>query len=174
MDQGGATSFAPVPYMLELRPRHDPLRGSLLAGMARRMPANACGQPLRCVEQLGASLLERSLAGLNRLMELGVDPLARLFWAPRPGVRAQLPVARAPFREPVITADPRLLRLRQQLESQPQPAATLQASSMSATMPLPVAPELPPPTPPPRPTSGAVGSGAPSETTPQDLVKVAS
>ena len=52
---------------------------------------------------------------------------------------------RAPFREPVITADPRVLRLRQQVESQPQASGTLPATASQAKREFPAAPELPAP-----------------------------
>ena len=142
---GGATSFVHVPYMLELSPRREPLRGSLLVALARRLPTSSCGHPWQCAQRLGGRLLDRSVAGLNRLLELGVEPMARLFWAPRPGVAAGSGGIRAPFREPVITADPRVLRLRQQLESQPHPVGHLQATTSPGTGVLPAAPELPPP-----------------------------
>ncbi|MFN7900566.1 MAG: hypothetical protein ACK5N0_13040 [Synechococcaceae cyanobacterium] len=142
---GGATSFVHVPYMLELVPRREPLRGSLLVALARRLPTRSCGHPLQCAQRLGGQLLDRGLAGVNRLMELGVEPMARLLWAPRPGVAAGSVGTRAPFREPVITADPRVLRLRQQLESQPQPVSQLRATPSPGTGVLPAAPELPPP-----------------------------
>ena len=124
---GGATSFVHVPYMLRLSRRETPLQGSLLAGLAQRLPDAGCGTPLHCVHQLGNTLVDRALAGLNRLMEQGVEPVARLLWAPRVPHHPQRPAQKAPLREPVINADPQPLRQRQaqDLEARftPEPAA---------------------------------------------------
>ncbi len=63
--------------------------------------------------QLLGGLTDRVLAGFNRLMAQGVEPLARLIWAPQlrstPGQKVQRP----PLREPVITADPQAVQQRQ-------------------------------------------------------------
>lgn len=124
---GGATSFVHVPYMLRLSRRETPLQGSLLAGLAQRLPDAGCGTPLHCVQQLGNTLVDRALAGLNRLMDQGVEPLARLLWAPQVPHHPQRPAQNAPLREPVINADPQPLRQRQaqDLEARftPEPAA---------------------------------------------------
>ncbi|WP_225323157.1 hypothetical protein [Synechococcus sp. RSCCF101] len=75
---GGATSFAHVPYLLRLEERPRPLQGTLLAALRPRLPRPAtCGSPGDCLSALGVGLLDRSLAGLNRVMERGVEPIAR-------------------------------------------------------------------------------------------------
>jgi len=113
---GGATSFVHVPYMLRLSRRAVPLQGSLLAGLAVSSSARSCGNPFQCGQTLGGQLMDRALAGFNRLMEQGVEPVARLIWAPR-GKGNQRPSDRAPFREPPISADPLALQARQQQET---------------------------------------------------------
>ncbi len=113
---GGATSFVHVPYMLRLSRRAVPLQGSLLASLAVSSSARGCGNPFQCGQTLGGQLMDRALAGFNRLMEQGVEPVARLIWAPR-GQGNQRPSDRAPFREPPISADPLALQARQQQET---------------------------------------------------------
>jgi hypothetical protein len=123
---GGMTSYVHVPYLLRLSPRARPLHGSLLAA-ARRLPElrSGCGTPLHCTTALGTGLMDRAMAGLNRVMEQGVEPIARLLWAPS----GPAPVAgsgreslRAPLREPPITADPVALR-EPEPEPEPEPEA---------------------------------------------------
>ena len=164
---GGASSFVHVPYMLRLSRRSMPLQGSLLVGLAVDSDAKACGQPLACGQTLSGQLLDRLLAGFNRLMEEGVEPLARLFWAPR--LRAhQRQGQRAPLREAPISADPLALQSRQRLEERSaSPAADREPAPLalpgSDTLP---APELLPPLP---PEAGPAGSGAPpADATPTD------
>ena len=116
---GGATSFVHVPYMLRMSQRTTPLRGSLLEGLTPKLPGETqCEGPVDCVQLFGAHLADRALAGLNRVMEQGVEPLARMIWAPSstPKPRKDLPdqpqqdLDRSPLREPPITADPLVLR----------------------------------------------------------------
>jgi hypothetical protein len=109
---GGATSFVHVPYMLRLSRRAVALQGSLLAGLAMGGGPAGCGNPFQCGQTLGGQLIDRVLAGFNRLMEQGVEPLARLVWAPR-GQGTQRPSVRSPLREPPISADPIALQARQ-------------------------------------------------------------
>ena len=112
---GGATSFVHVPYMLRLSRRSLPLPGALLASLTPHLPLNACGNPLQCGANLAGGLVDRALAGFNRLMEQGVEPLARLIWAPQlqPQTPGRTP-QRSPLREPVITADPQPMQARQE------------------------------------------------------------
>ena len=132
---GGATSFVHVPYMLRLSERAVPLRGDLLSSLAPRSGLRRCGNPLECGQTLGGQLVDRALAGFNRLMEQGVEPLARLIWAPRGQGNPQRNPQRSPLREPPITADPMALReLQEQLQISPTDALT-----------APLAPDLPPP-----------------------------
>jgi hypothetical protein len=116
---GGATSFVHVPYMLRLSRRTLPLSGNLLASLTPHLPQNSCGNPVDCGSSLAKGvagrLADRVLAGLNRLMEQGVEPLARLIWAPQ--LQHRIPERtpqRSPLREPVITADPQPVQERQQ------------------------------------------------------------
>ena len=120
---GGATSFVHVPYMLRLSRRAVPLQGSLLASLAVSSSARGCGNPFQCGQTLGGQLVDRALAGFNRLMEQGVEPVARLIWAPR-SKGQQRPSNRAPFREPPISADPLALQARQQQDVQGELPAT--------------------------------------------------
>ena len=136
---GGATSFVHVPYMLRLSERGVPLQGSLLAGLSAKAAEGPCGNPLSCGQTLGGQLIDRALAGFNRLMEQGVEPIARLIWAPRHGSDPRLARQGSPLREPPISADPLALRERQAEESS-NPQATLNGSE---TLELP--PDLPPP-----------------------------
>jgi len=124
---GGATSFVHVPYLLRLSRRAVPLRGSLLAGLTLASASHdGCAGPFQCGRSLGGQLLDRVLAGVNRLMEQGVEPLARLIWSPRG--RGNTPASvRAPLREPPISADPLVVQARQRLEA-------------SASGPLPAGP----------------------------------
>ena len=80
-----------------------------------------CDGPLDCVSSFGNHLADRALAGLNRVMEQGVEPLARMIWGPskQPHQAGLAPadaddrsvdLDRAPLREPPITADPLVLR----------------------------------------------------------------
>ena len=136
---GGATSFVHVPYMLRLSQRTLPLQGSLLAGLSARAAEGPCSNPLSCGQTLGSQLLDRALAGFNRLMEQGVEPIARLIWAPRPGSGTKLARRGSPLREPPISADPLALRQRQAEQSH-DPEAGVNGGE---TVVLP--PDLPPP-----------------------------
>ena len=137
---GGATSFVHVPYLLRLSRRNTPLQGSLLAGLAGRTAAEGCGNPFQCGQTLGGQLVDRALAGFNRLMEQGVEPIARLIWAPR-GPKDPLRASRkAPLREPPISADPLALRQRQE-QAADSPAITgveLETLGLPSDLPQPL------------------------------------
>ncbi len=123
---GGATSFVHVPYMLRLSQRPLPLTGSLLGSVTRHLPhPTGCSSVSSCVSQWGGAVLDHGLAGVNRLMDQVVDPLARMVWAPRsgPGPKVKAPAQGAPMREPVITADPQPVQQRQHNELQAAPEA---------------------------------------------------
>ncbi|MFM8936130.1 MAG: hypothetical protein ACKOE9_04005 [Vulcanococcus sp.] len=135
---GGATSFVHVPYMLRLSTRALPLQGNLLASLTPRLGTSTCGNPLQCGQTLGSQIVDRALAGLNRLMEQGVEPLARLIWAPKQAPDPKRQDQRSPLREPPITADPIALRALQRDDS----GDTSSAASSAAA---PLAPDLPPP-----------------------------
>jgi hypothetical protein len=142
---GGATSFVHVPYMLRLQRRSSPLHGSLLAGLAPLLHQRTC-DGLTCVSALGGHILDRALAGFNRLMDQGVEPVARLFWQPGGPHLAGRPPQAAPLREPLITADPQAVQRRQaqELARNPAPMPGQQPSQDPVEAPLePV--ELPPP-----------------------------
>jgi hypothetical protein len=146
---GGASSFVHVPYMLRLSRRGTPLQGSLQVGLTVDSTTRACSQPLACGQTLAGQLLDRLLAGFNRWMEEGVEPVARLFWAPR--LRGhQRQGQHAPLREAPISADPLALQSRQRQEERrvstaaDRPAAPLELPK-NDTLP---APELLPPLPP--------------------------
>ena len=132
---GGATSFVHVPYMLRLSGRATPLQGNLLASLTPRLGSGGCGNALQCGQTLGGQIVDRALAGLNRLMEQGVEPLARLIWAPGPQTSSERRAQRSPLREPPITADPIALRTLQQQDN----------GSVSSEAAVPLAPDLPPP-----------------------------
>ena len=120
---GGATSFVHVPYMLRLSQRSLPLQGSLLGVISSHLPRQGCGSLTSCFSQWGGAVLDHGLAGVNRLMDQVVDPLARLVWAPRSGRPQKPPSQGAPMREPVITADPQPVQQRQHAELQAAPEA---------------------------------------------------
>jgi len=116
---GGATSFVHVPYMLRMSVRQTPLRGSLIAGLTPKLSEDkGCEGAFDCLQMFGTHLADRALAGLNRVMEQGVEPLARMIWAPsskpKPSLDSQTDqpknLDRSPLREPPITADPLVLR----------------------------------------------------------------
>lgn len=137
---GGATSFVHVPYMLRLSRRPTPLQGSLLAGLAWQTPAEGCGNPFQCGQTLGGQLVDKALAGFNRLMEQGVEPIAQLIWAPRGPKDPLRASARAPLREPPISADPLALRQRQeQADTNPATARVeLEPLGLPADLPTPL------------------------------------
>ena len=132
---GGATSFVHVPYMLRLSQRMVPLQGDLLASLTPRQGARGCGNPLQCGQTLGGQILDRALAGFNRLMEQGIEPIARLIWEPKGQPPRNRGYQRSPLREPPITADPMALR---QLHESEEAAITSEDEA-------PLAPDLPPP-----------------------------
>ena len=133
---GGATSFVHVPYMLRLSERSVPLQGSLLANLSPHLEEAGCPNPWQCGKTLGSQILDRALAGFNRLMEQGVEPIARMIWAPHGGSKGpKHPAQSSPLREPPITADPFSLRQLQQSDQPSAPSPT----------PLPLAPDLPAP-----------------------------
>jgi hypothetical protein len=137
---GGATSFVHVPYLLRLSRRDTPLQGSLLAGLAGRTAAEGCGNPFQCGQTLGGQLVDRALAGFNRLMEQGVEPIAQLIWAPRGPKDPQRGRAKAPLREPPISADPLALRQRQE-QAADSPAITgveLETLGLPSDLPQPL------------------------------------
>jgi hypothetical protein len=153
---GGATSFVHVPYMLRLSPRQIPLRGNLIAGLAPRLVMDeGCDGPFDCVSSFGNHLADRALAGLNRLMEQGVEPLARMIWGPsnltKPGSPADaddrsVDLDRAPLREPPITADPLVLREQPAVIRELEPAEPDPDDSWTEPQPYaPLPPDLPPP-----------------------------
>jgi hypothetical protein len=131
---GGATSFVHVPYLLRLSQRAVPLQGNLIDTIASRTRNRSCGTPLECGQSLGTQILDRALAGFNRLMEQGVEPLARLIWEPKGQRSPKREGLKSPLREPPITADPMALRLLQDSEA----AATSEDTA-------PLAPDLPSP-----------------------------
>ena len=185
---GGATSFVHVPYLLRLSPRQIPLRGNLIAGLApRKVMDEGCDGPIDCVSSFGAHLADRALAGLNRVMEQGVEPLARMIWGPsnltKPGLPADaddrsLDLDRAPLREPPITADPLVLREQPAVIREVEPAEpdADDSSDDSWTEPQPFVP-LPPDLPPPivldepmlNPAKVLLEEPAPPVTVPPDL-----
>ena len=97
----------------------------------------------------------RDRAGLNRVMEQGVEPLARMIWGPsnltRPGSPADaddsgVDLDRAPLREPPITADPLVLREPKAVIREPEPAELGSDDSWKEPQPfVPLPPDLPPP-----------------------------
>ena len=136
---GGATSFVHVPYMLRLSSRDTPLQGSLLAGLSASAAEGPCSNPLSCGQTLGSQLLDRALAGFNRLMEQGVEPIARLIWAPRSSPDTRVARRGSPLREPPISADPLALRQRQSEDNGNAPAT----ATSNEKLDLPA--DLPPP-----------------------------
>ena len=170
---GGATSFVHVPYMLRLSTRQRPLRGDLIAGLTHRFGGDdRCKGPLDCSAAFGQHMADRALAGLNRVMEQGVEPLARLIWAPSPSKTSPSKTPspnqpsgsplvpdrswpdsgdRAPLREPPITADPLVLqepviRVAPDEPNDPVLPDEPDAPSPRAFEPvIPLPPDLPPP-----------------------------
>ncbi|WP_255477437.1 hypothetical protein [Synechococcus sp. BIOS-U3-1] len=161
---GGATSFVHVPYLLRLSERRFHLQGGLVGNLSESLRSKVeCQGPLDCAEAAGHRLMDKALAGLNRVMEQGVEPVARLIWQPKrqplkPGFSQDEQLGRperSPLPEPPITADPLVL-----LE-QPRPNDELDAVEPESAFPsyerdLP--PDLPPPvllTPEPSPKRGS-------------------
>ena len=147
---GGSVSYVHVPYMLRLSPRQQPIL-PVAADPLRRSPA-AEDRPMGPIERLNSRLAwaaDRSLSGLNRLVEGGLVPLARLVWP----VDTNIGDDRAPLPEPPITADPptaqqALLPATRWQAPQPQPTARQDHDDRRqplAVQPTP-APPLRPPT----------------------------
>ena len=153
---GGATSFVHVPYMLRLSPRQRWLRGDLVAGLTPKLiEQQSCEGPVDCVQLVGGHLADRALAGLNRVMEQGVEPLARMIWAPSPHSKpskdrdesaAPMNPDRSPLREPPITADPLVLREQPSIDrDEPSPDLSGDENWDRSDPFLPLPPDLPPP-----------------------------
>ena len=150
---GGATSFVHVPYLLRLSVRRVRLEGGLIADLTRRIETSQrCEGASDCAFFYGGQLMDRALAGLNRVIEQGVEPIARMIWAPKPTPRLDhnktAPVtetvpARQPLREPPITADPLVLRERYDVESDQDELFNSDAETQQWDFDLP--PDLPPP-----------------------------
>ena len=150
---GGATSFVHVPYLLRLSERRVRLEGGLIADLTRRIETSQrCEGASDCAFFYGGQLIDRALAGLNRVMEQGLEPIARMIWAPKPTPRLDhnktAPVtetvpARQPLREPPITADPLVLRERYDVESDQDELFNSDAETQQWDFDLP--PDLPPP-----------------------------
>ena len=150
---GGATSFVHVPYLLRLSERRVRLEGGLIADLTRRIESSQrCEGASDCAFFYGGQLMDRALAGLNRVMEQGVEPIARMIWAPKPTPRLDhnqtTPVTetgptRQPLREPPITADPLVLRERSDVESDQDDMFNSDAETQPWDFDLP--PDLPPP-----------------------------
>ncbi|PTT87003.1 hypothetical protein DBR45_60910, partial [Pseudomonas sp. HMWF031] len=175
---GGATSFVHVPYLLRLSERRNQLQGGLVANLSERLQSQAsCDGPVDCARMAGTRLADRALAGLNRVMEQGVEPIARMIWTPKPSSRESdtAPTAspgigtRSPLPEPPITADPLVL-----LE---QPGGNERSAPLEPTLP-PIDTGLPPDLPPPEvieprlqeelPTTPAESASAPVTTDADD------
>ena len=153
---GGATSFVHVPYMLRLSPRQRWLRGDLVAGLTPKLiQQQSCEGPVDCVQLVGGHLADRALAGLNRVMEQGVEPLARMIWAPSPRSKptqdrddsaAPMNPDRSPLREPPITADPLVLREQPSIDRDDPLLDSEADETQDRSDPfLPLPPDLPPP-----------------------------
>ncbi|WP_392346629.1 hypothetical protein [Parasynechococcus sp.] len=153
---GGATSFVHVPYLLRLSPRQIPLQGNLIAALTPKLVMDeGCDGPIDCVSSFGNHLADRALAGLNRVMEQGVESLARMIWGPsnltKPGSPADaddrsVDLDRAPLREPPITADPLVLREQPAVIREVEPAEPDPDDSWTEPQPfVPLPPDLPPP-----------------------------
>ncbi|MDP6203117.1 MAG: hypothetical protein AB8B41_02345 [Prochlorococcus sp.] len=150
---GGATSFVHVPYMLRLSERRFPLQGNLMSSLTPKLQGtDDCNGAVDCGQRFGGRLFDRALAGLNRLIEKGVEPIARLIWAPKPGTFTASDSQstyqarnsyRPPLREPPITSDPLVL-----LEQPEMTGSTLnleEETSLRSGNTLPLPPDLPPP-----------------------------
>ena len=143
--------------MLRLSTRQTPLRGDLIADLTPRLTGDeSCAGAMDCLQAFGNRMADRALAGLNRVMEQGVEPIARMIWAPSNPVKPdveQVPdpasdLDRSPLREPPITADPLVLLeppSRVELEREP-PSQDLDEDEVEAFAPqVPLPPDLPPP-----------------------------
>ena len=150
---GGATSFVHVPYLLRLSERRFHLQGGLGGNLAESLRLKVeCQGPLDCAEVAGHRLMDRALAGLNRVMEQGVEPVARLIWQPKrqplkPGFSQDEQLGRperSPLPEPPITADP-LVLLEQQRPREDSDAVEPESAFPSYERDLDLPPDLPPP-----------------------------
>ncbi len=124
---GGATSFVHVPYLLRLSERRHHLQGGLISNLSQRLQAKAkCEDPVNCSRWVGQQLMDRALAGLNRVIETGIEPVARVIWSPKrtpliPDPSPQAPVKRtnrAPLPEPPMTSDPLVLLEQNELRDE--------------------------------------------------------
>jgi len=154
---GGATSFVHVPYLLRLSERRAPLNGSLMDNIGLKIRlSNRCSNPIDCSRWVAGRLVDRSLAGLNRVMEKGVEPVARMIWPPTTtpsqqpdqdnNANPESALDRAPLPEPPITADPLVLR-----ESLTPSLPGLENDQSTTEQPVDdqLRPNLPPDLPPP-------------------------
>ena len=156
---GGATSFVHVPYLLRLSRRGTDLRGTLMADLGLNVRlGNRCTGPINCAQWLGGRLVDRSLAGLNRVMEQGVEPVARMIWSPTtgpyrpsegPSQSDPAEVGRPPLPEPPITADPLVLRERPQADPVPDRVTGNDLTPAGQALRPGLRPLLPPDLPPP-------------------------
>ena len=148
---GGATSFVHVPYLLRLSERRQPLQGSLISTLSQQEQNQAgCDGPLNCSRWAGHQLMDRALAGLNRVIETGLEPIARVLWSPKRTPLNPDPTLpqllgrteRTPIPEPPTTADPRLL-----LEQNERPDEVLSDGLDPLLPPMEqgLQPDLPPP-----------------------------
>jgi len=153
---GGATSFVHVPYMLRLSERRFPLQGSLMSSLNPKLGAGRdCEGTIECVQKLSGHLFDRSLAGLNRVMEQGVEPLARMIWAPKPSTKipsenqqtqpTRRNSSRSPLREPPITADPLVLLELPKTQDNSQTNDPEQPINQQPESTYTLPPDLPPP-----------------------------
>ena len=136
--------------------RPSPLTGNLIAGLTPKIGvSDGCDGPVDCVQLFGSHLADRALAGLNRVMEQGVEPLARMIWAPSPspgkgkGQEDGSPQKqdRSPLREPPITADPLVLRGDPESlnDQQVDQNGIDQQDEINSLRSKPLPPDLPPP-----------------------------
>ena len=120
-----------------------------MANLSERLKSQeSCSGPLDCAQLVGTRLADRALAGLNRVMEQGVEPIARMIWTPKPSTRdsttesADSPEVRdrSPLPEPPITADPLVL-----LEQPPGDGLTTPLDPALPPFETNLPPDLPPP-----------------------------
>ncbi|MAS26660.1 MAG: hypothetical protein CMN97_00115, partial [Synechococcus sp. NAT40] len=148
-------------------------RGDLMDNIGLKIRMNQrCSNPLDCSQWFAGRLLDRSLAGLNRVMEQGVEPVARMIWPPRSGPAQrpdrqaeqtlEIPSDRSPLPEPPITADP--LVLRESLSPAPNPIPGDSAEQQLSPAEPTLRPTLPPDLPPPLVMPDPVAIPQPSET----------
>jgi hypothetical protein len=153
---GGATSFVHVPYLLRLSERRFALEGNLMANLSSRVGMAAqCDGPVDCAQWIGNRLIDRALAGLNRVMEQGVEPVARMIWSPKQPTKpgrsgdsgSQTAIReRSPLPEPPITADPLVLQELDPGSRSPEPNdPVLPGPNQDGLDRLTLPPDLPPP-----------------------------